>query len=190
MKRVFDVFFSLIVIILILSWLVPLVVVITYLETRENVFFLQERIGRNGKIFHILKFRSMEGKVPHNDPILSYEEASRITVFGGFMRKYRIDEFPQFINVVKGQMSIVGPRPERQFFLDQIISFYPKYRELQKLRPGITSIGQIKYGYADDIVQMKKRARYDLLYLDNISLHTDLKVIFTTILIVFKGKGR
>ncbi len=132
----------------------------------------------------------MRGKPPTNDPLLSEDETFRITKFGIFLRKYRIDELPQFVNVLKGEMSIVGPRPERQFFLDQMISHIPKYIELQNLKPGITSLGQIKYGYADSIEQMVKRARYDLIYLDNLSLWTDIKVIFATIVVVFKGKGK
>lgn len=138
----------------------------------------------------IYKFKSMRGNSPINDPLLSKDEAVRITKFGRFIRKYRIDEFPQFINVLKGEMSIVGPRPERQVFLDEIMNHIPKYKEIQKLKPGITSLGQVKYGYADDIQQMLKRARYDLIYLDNLSLRTDFRVILSTIKVVFEGKGR
>ncbi len=160
------------------------------MESREKTFFTQERVGKNGISFKILKFKSMKGASPMNDPLLSKDESSRITKLGAILRKYRIDEFPQFINVLKGEMSIVGPRPERRFFLDEIISYLPKYKEMQRLQPGITSLGQIKYGYADNLKQMLKRARYDLIYLDSLSLWTDLKIILKTVNVVIEGKGR
>jgi len=170
--------------------MIPLVAIIIFLESGEKTFFTQERIGKKGVPFKIYKFKSMKGVCPINDPLLSRDEEARITKFGKFIRKYRIDEFPQFLNVLKGEMSIVGPRPERQLFLDQIIIHIPKYTEMQKLKPGITSLGQIKYGYADNLTQMLKRARYDLVYLDNLTFWTDLKVIISTIGIVFQGKGK
>ena len=189
-KRGFDIVFSIIVIGSVLIWMVPIVALIIFITTGERPFYRQERVGRNGLLFQIFKFRSMKGFPPVNDPLLSNEESFRITHFGKFIRKYRIDEFPQFINVLKGQMSIVGPRPERQFFLDTILEHVPRYNQLQKLRPGITSLGQIRYGYADSIDQMKLRARYDLVYLDNVSLLTDIKIILYTIIVVVKGKGK
>ena len=188
-KRVFDIFFS-IAVISVLSWFGLLISVVIFITTGENPLYFQERIGKDGKPFKIYKFRSMKGKSPLNDPLLSKEESHRITKLGKFIRKYRIDELPQFLNVLKGEMSIVGPRPERQFFLDRMISIIPQYKELQKLRPGITSLGQIKYGYADSLDQMLKRARYDLIYLDNLSVWTDVKVILATIVVVVKGQGR
>ena len=189
-KRIFDVLFSLIVFCTVLVWLVPLVAFLVILTTGERPFFFQRRVGKNGKLFHIYKFRSMKGFPPVNDPLLSKEETNRITKLGKLLRKYRIDEFPQFINVLKGDMSIVGPRPERQQFLDNILSEIPRYSELQCLRPGITSLGQIRFGYADTFAQMKIRARYDLIYLDNLSLLTDIKIIVLTVLVVIKGKGK
>lgn len=189
-KRGFDILFSLIIICTILIWMVPIVAIIIFISTGERPFYRQERVGKNGKLFQIYKFRSMKGVPPVNDPLLSDEETFRITKFGKFLRKYRVDEFPQFFNVLAGQMSVVGPRPERQFFLDNIIIHIPRYKELQKLRPGITSLGQIRYGYADSLEQMKLRARYDLVYLDNVSLLTDIKIILYTIVVVIKGKGK
>ena len=189
-KRWFDIIFSLVVIGTILIWLVPLIALIIFVTTGERPFYKQERVGKQGSLFQIFKFRSMKGVPPVNDPLLSDEETVRITKFGKILRKYRIDEFPQFFNVLAGQMSVVGPRPERQFFLDNIISHIPRYKELQKLRPRITSLGQIRYGYADSLEQMKLRARYDLVYLDNVSLLTDIKIILYTIIIVIKGKGK
>lgn len=189
-KRIFDITFSIIVIITILSWLTPLVALIIFLESGDRAFFKQKRIGKNGKPFNIYKFKSMKGIAPVNDPLLSKDETKRITKFGKFMRKFRIDEFPQFMNVLVGEMSIVGPRPERQLFLDEIIDEIPKYKKMILLKPGITSLGQVKYGYADDLEQMLKRARYDLVYLDNLNFWTDIKVILSTIVIVLQGKGR
>ena len=189
-KRVFDILFSITVIAAVLVWMVPIVTLIIFLTTGERPFYRQERVGKKGLLFQIFKFRSMKGIPPVNDPLLSDEESFRITHFGKFIRKFRIDEFPQFINVLLGEMSIVGPRPERQFFLDTIIKHIPRYKELQKMRPGITSLGQIRYGYADSIDQMKLRARYDLVYLDNVSLLTDIKIILYTIIVVVKGKGK
>jgi len=190
LKRGGDIIFSIIVILTILLWMVPIVALIIFMTTGEKPFYRQERVGKNGKLFQIYKFRSMKGVPPVNDPLLSDEESFRITHFGRFLRKFRIDEFPQFFNVLIGEMSIVGPRPERQFFLDTIISHIPRYKELQKLRPGITSLGQIRYGYADSIDQMKLRARYDLVYIDNVSLLTDIKIILYTVIVVVKGKGK
>lgn len=182
--------FSLFVLLFILSWMAPIVSVILYMWTGEPPFYFQTRIGKRGEPFQIYKFRTMRGLPPVNDPLLSKEETHRITRFGAFLRKYRIDEFPQFVNVMFGQMSVVGPRPERQFFLDQIVQQIPRYQLLQELRPGITSLGQIRYGYAESLEQMKLRARYDLVYLDNLSLWTDIKIILYTIVVVFKGKGK
>ncbi len=190
LKRFFDILFSLVAIVFVLSWMVPLVTLIIFMTTGERPFYVQERVGKDGVLFQIYKFRSMKGVPPVNDPLLSDDESFRITIFGKFIRKYRIDEFPQFINVFLGQMSVVGPRPERQYFLDMIISHIPRYQQLQKLKPGITSLGQIRYGYASSLDQMKLRARYDLVYLDNLSLLTDIKIILYTVVVVIKGKGK
>jgi len=189
-KRTFDLFFSVVVLLFFVSWMTPIIGLIIWLESRENPFFTQTRIGQNGQAFKLYKFRSMRGKPPGNDPLLSKDEQGRITRFGRFMRAYRIDEFPQFFNVLKGQMTVVGPRPERQVFLDKITEHIPQYAVLQKLPPGITSLGQIRYGYADTLEQMIKRARYDLIYPNNVSLSTDIKIILKTIIVVFQGKGR
>ncbi|MGY6649403.1 sugar transferase [Wenyingzhuangia sp. IMCC45574] len=190
LKRIFDILFSVIVTLTVLVWLIPIVAILILITTGEKPFFFQKRVGENGKQFNIYKFRTMKGLPPVNDPLLSTEETNRITQLGFLLRKYRIDEFPQFINVLEGTMSIVGPRPERQEFLDDIIRDMPNYAELQKLKPGITSLGQIRFGYADTFAQMKIRARYDLVYLDNLSLWTDIKIILLTVIVVIKGKGK
>ena len=159
------------------------------LSSPGPVFYSHERIGRYGKAFRIIKFRSMRKDAEANGPQLSTKNDTRLTGFGRFMRKYRLDEIPNFINVLKGDMSLVGPRPERQHFIDQIIKKAPHYVHLQKVKPGITSWGQVKYGYAENVEQMVKRLRFDILYIENLSLFVDLKIIFYTILTIVKGRG-
>jgi putative colanic acid biosynthesis UDP-glucose lipid carrier transferase len=190
LKRIFDVVFSLVIAILILSWLVPIIAVIIKLTSKGPIFYLQERIGKDEHPFKIIKFRSMKIDAEASGPKLSSDNDNRITPIGKIIRKYRIDEFPQFINVLKGDMSIVGPRPEREFFINEILKVNPKYKRLHNVKPGITSLGQVYYGYAENISEMDKRLQYDLLYLKNFSFITDIKIILLTISIVFKGKGK
>jgi len=190
LKNSFDIIFSLFVIVFVLVWLVPILFVFIKLTTGEKVFYVQQRVGLQGVPFNMIKFRSMRGIPPKNDPLLSEEEKHRITKLGGLLRKYRIDELPQFINVLKGEMSVVGPRPERQYFLDKIYKEIPQYKKLLQIKPGITSLGQIRFGYADSLKEMLQRARYDLIYLDNFNFITDVKVILATLVVVIKGKGK
>jgi len=124
-----------------------------------------------------------------NGPELSSKEDIRLTNFGRFMRKYRLDEIPNFFNVLMGDMSLVGPRPERQFFIDQIIKKAPHYTHLHKVKPGITSWGQVKYGYAENVDQMIRRLRFDILYIENMSLFVDFKILFYTFLTIIRGRG-
>jgi exopolysaccharide biosynthesis polyprenyl glycosylphosphotransferase len=189
LKRLLDVFVSLISVIL----LTPLYFVLALLVKFSSpgpIFFLQERIGKNGETFNIIKFRTMYVHSEKDGPQLSSTHDTRITKVGRFMRKSRLDEFPQFVNVLKGDMSLVGPRPERQFFIDQIVKLEPQFMELTKVRPGITSWGQVKYGYAENVPQMLDRMKFDLLYLKNRSLSLDFKIMLYTILIIFKGTGK
>jgi len=159
------------------------------ITSRGPVLYSHERIGRFGKPFIIYKFRSMYLDAEKDGPGLSSKTDERITGFGKFMRKARLDEIPNFINVLKGDMSLVGPRPERKHFIDQIIQVAPHYLHLLKVKPGITSWGQVKYGYAENIEQMTHRLKYDLIYLDNMSLFVDFKIIIYTILTIIKRKG-
>ena len=189
-KRGFDILFSMLFLILIFSWTFPIVALITKLTSKGPVFYLQERIGINGKPFNIIKYRSMKMHDENQHPLLSSEKDSRITKWGKIMRKYRIDEFPQFINVLLGNMSIVGPRPERKHFINKIEKISPQVKDLQLIKPGITSLGQTLFGYAENVNQMRQRLRYDLLYLKNYSIVMDIKIIFLTIIIVITGKGK
>ena len=135
--------------------------------------------------------RVQEGALAESDkPLLSSKNDSRITSFGKFLRKTHLDETPQFFNVLRGDMSLVGPRPERQYFIDQIVKVAPYYKLLQSIRPGLTSWGQVKFGYAENVEEMVERLRWDILYLENMSLSMDLKILIHTALIVFKGSGK
>lgn len=188
-KRLMDVTLSLIAIILLVPVYVILMIVVKT-SSKGPAFFLQDRIGKNGRVFKIIKFRTMVTDAEKAGPQLSSSNDPRITKSGRFMRKTRLDELPQFFNVVFGDMSLVGPRPERQFYIDQIAEIEPQFLELTKVRPGITSWGQVKYGYAENIEQMLDRMKFDLLYLRNRSIALDIKIMLFTIAIVFKGTGK
>ncbi len=188
-KRLMDISLSIIALIALLPVYFILGVLIK-LTSPGPVFFNQERIGLHGKPFHIYKFRSMYVNAETNGPQLSSTSDPRITSVGKFMRKTRLDELPQFFNVLIGDMSLVGPRPERQFFIDQIMKRAPHYKHLHKVRPGITSWGQVKFGYAENVDQMIQRLKYDVLYIENMSLSLDIKILAYTILIILKGSGK
>ncbi len=188
-KRAMDISFSIIAIVL-LSPLYLFTALGVYFTSKGPIFYSQERIGINGKPFKMLKFRTMVQQAEENGPQLSSENDPRITPFGRFMRKVRLDEIPQFFTVIKGDMSIVGYRPERQFFIDQIVKVAPHYKLLLKIKPGITSWGQVKYGYAENVDEMVERLKYDILYLENMSISVDLKILFYTIIIVLTGRGK
>ena len=188
-KRIADVVISLLAMI-VLSPVYLVTAIIVRTTSPGPVFYAQERIGLHGKPFRMHKFRSMYVDAESSGPALSADDDPRITPFGRFMRKVRLDEIPQFYNVLRGTMSIVGPRPERQFYIDQIIKQAPEYLLLQRVKPGITSWGQVKYGYASSVDQMVERLRYDLLYLDNMSITTDLKIMVYTGKIILQGRGK
>ena len=189
-KRAMDIFFSFLFIVL-ASPLYLLLAIGVKRSSVGKIFFRQERIGKNGKTFNIIKFRSMyEDAEADGQPRLSSQNDGRITRFGAFMRRTHLDEIPQFINVLKGDMSLVGPRPERQYYIDQIIERAPYYRLLLLVKPGITSWGQVSYGYAENVHQMVERLRYDIRYIENMSLLMDIKILFYTVLAVLKRDGK
>lgn len=188
-KRLMDILLSLLALVL-LSPVFLVTAIIVKCTSPGPIFYAQERIGYRGKPFKMHKFRSMYVDAEASGPALSSDDDPRITPFGRIMRKYRLDEIPQFYNVLKGTMSLVGPRPERRYFIDKIVERAPEYMLLHKVKPGITSWGQVKYGYAENVDEMVERLRYDLLYLENMSLATDIKILLYTVLIIFQGRGK
>tara|TARA_B100000513_G_scaffold110896_2_gene48224 strand:- start:183 stop:1580 length:1398 start_codon:yes stop_codon:yes gene_type:complete len=188
-KRIVDVILSTIAIML-LSPIFILLSLIIKSGTKGPIIFKQERIGINGKPFMIYKFRSMFNEAEKDGPQLSSQHDPRITPIGKFMRKTRLDETPQFFNVILGDMALVGPRPERQFYIDKIIAEAPHYKHILKVKPGITSWGQVKFGYAENVEEMVARLKFDLLYVENMSLVLDLKILFYTAIIMIKGDGK
>lgn len=188
-KRIADVVLSLLALIL-LSPVFLFTAIMVKLSSPGPIFYAQERIGYHGKPFKMHKFRSMYVDAESCGPALSRDDDPRITHWGKFMRKVRLDEIPQFYNVLKGTMSIVGYRPERQYYIDQIVKQCPEYLLLQRIKPGITSWGQVKYGYASSVEEMCERLKYDLLYLENMSITTDIKILIYTVGIIFQGRGK
>ena len=189
LKRAMDLIISLVALILLIPIYITCALAVKF-SSSGPIFYLQDRVGLDGRVFKIIKFRTMYLNSEESGPQLSSTNDSRITKAGRFMRKTRLDEFPQFINVILGHMSLVGPRPERQFYIDKIMELAPQYVHLTKVRPGITSWGQVKYGYAENVEQMLDRMKFDLLYLKNRSIALDIKIMFYTIAIVLKAKGK
>ena len=188
-KRLIDIFVSIFAMLILLPVYI-LTAIGVKLSSSGPILFSQERIGRRGKPFRMHKFRSMYNDAESKGPQLSSDEDPRITKFGKFLRKVRLDEIPQFYTVLKGEMSLVGPRPERQYYIDKIVRKAPPYRLLMKIKPGITSWGQVKFGYASNVDEMVERLRYDILYLENMSIAMDFKILIYTVLIVLQGRGK
>jgi len=188
-KRALDVVLSLMVLML-LAPLLALIAILVKSTSQGSVLYRQERIGLYGRPFLILKFRTMHEHAEEDIPLLTKENDERITPLGHWLRKYRLDELPQMINIIRGDMAIVGPRPERQYFINQIMEKAPYYCLLYKIRPGLTSWGPIKVGYTDTLDKMVDRLKYDIAYMENMSINLDIKILLNTIMVILKGKGQ
>ena len=189
MKRACDVFFSALALVL-LSPIYILLYILVWSSSEGPAIYRQERIGLHGRAFQILKFRTMTIHAEGDTPQLSADDDPRITTVGKFLRKYRLDELPQMWNILRGDMSIVGPRPERRYFIEQIEKQAPYYFLLYKIRPGLTSWGPIKVGYTDTLDKMVRRLNYDIVYMENMSIRLDIKILFHTIGVILDGKGK
>ena len=188
-KRACDIVLSLLVMVL-FSPLYLVLMLLVACSSRGTVFYHQERIGMHGKPFQILKFRTMYAHAEAATPLLSRDNDPRITPVGHFLRKYRLDELPQMWNIFRGDMSFVGPRPERAYFIRRIVQRAPYYCLLYKIRPGMTSWGPIRVGYTDTLDKMIDRLNYDIMYMENMSLALDCKILFFTIGVICDGKGK
>ncbi len=189
LKRLMDVLTSLIILIISLPVIIITAIAIK-LTGRGPIFFKQERSGMNGNAFKIIKFRSMyEDAEENTGPVWSSKDDPRVTKVGKIIRRVRIDELPQMINVLKGQMSVVGPRPERPFFVEKLSQEIPYYKRRLKVRPGITGWAQVKHKYDESVEDVKIKLRYDLFYIENMSLRMDFKIIMRTIFVVLFGQG-
>lgn len=188
-KRMLDMIISAMALLALSPFLIFAAIMVK-LSSKGPVFYKQERIGRFGRPFYIYKFRSMFVEAEQAGPALSSKADPRITSWGRFMRKWRIDELPQFVNIIRGDMSLVGPRPERKHYIDIISTTHAHYKYLHKVKPGLTSWGMVQFGYAENVDEMIERMKYDLLYIENCSLALDVKIILYTFMVIFQGRGK
>jgi len=188
-KRTIDIVCSAIALV-VLSPLLFFAAIRVKFSSKGSVFYKQQRIGLFGRPFYIYKFRSMYITAEREGPALSSKMDPRITPWGRVMRKWRIDELPQFVNIIKGEMSLVGPRPERKHYIDIISQTHPHYKYLHKVKPGLTSWGMVQFGYAENVGEMIERMKYDLLYIENCSLALDVKIMLYTFMVIFQGRGK
>ena len=188
-KRFVDLFISITASVLLLPVLIY-AAVRTKFSSKGSVLYGQERIGYKGIPFTIYKFRSMIEAAEKDGPMLSTDDDVRVTGWGRVMRKWRLDELPQLWNIIKGEMSLVGPRPERKFYVLQIVEQHSEYNYLFKVKPGLTSWGMVKFGYASSVEEMIQRMPYDLMYVENVSLLLDLRIMILTLVILLKGEGK
>lgn len=186
-KQLFDIAFT----IIILPFLIPLIIVISILikldSPSENIFFIQERIGYKSQKFKVFKFRTMDSKTKSD--IFTSKDDLRITSLGRFLRKYRIDETPQFFNILLGKMSLIGPRPEQVHYVEKLRKMYSNFDDRHSVYPGITGLAQIEYGYVGSLIDYKNKLDYDLLYVKNLNLLTDIKIFIQTFKVVLFGNG-
>jgi exopolysaccharide biosynthesis polyprenyl glycosylphosphotransferase len=188
-KRLVDIVVSCIVLVpLAPVW--SLVGILIKLDSPGPVFFKQDRVGKNGRTFRVYKFRSMIADAERETgPVWATPDDKRVTRIGRFIRRFRIDEVPQFLNVLKGEMSLVGPRPERPYFVQQLEQEVVFYRRRLLVRPGITGWAQVKHRYDTSLDDVRKKITYDLYYLENMSLTLDLKIMLRTVFVALSGRG-
>ena len=188
-KRSLDIVISVFAILFLLPFSLLISIVLLF-SSGFPIFYCQERVGQQKRKFSMIKFRTMNRNSELDGPQLAQLNDERTTSFGKFMRKWRIDEIPQFVNVLKGDMCIVGPRPERAYFVEKLEQSVPNYSQIFSVKPGITSAGMVHFGYASTVEQMQQRAKFDLDYVNNLSLRNDCNILIQTVLVILNGKGK